>query len=626
MVMNKTRRLKTVTTIVMLLFTLSTVLSFAAPTVFTDIDGHWAKEHIEDIYRRQLTTGYPDGTFKPQGNITKLETIVIIAKLMGYKDSEGQYYVNQYNDQLVRNNIPSWGQGATAYALFNDILLESDLKTLVSTTAQTDAKRHEVATYIGRVLQYGAGEEINTVINVIPYLDEMSIPDIAKPYIELLLNKGILDRTSNDGKFLPNNEITRAEVSKLISMSAAILDELSDDDIIVEPGPITPPPVKRKTVKGSVDNIILRDKNIISIEDENQVQTYEIHPKAKISLNGNTVAVEKLEVGHTITALVEDDLVVNIEAISRKSKLEGYFFYYLQGHGQKPQVFIRDNKGETHTLFFTSSSRAYFMDKAVDIEDLNQGDPVTVTYIDDEIIEIDAEPREKYFEGIVEAKSDSRGENILEVLLEDGSTEFFNITSKATLRRDRRSVSFENIKIGDEVEITTEYDEVTYVNAFSVRRIVEGYIRRLIFGQKTEPAEITVEKHDGTTEIFTLTPDTVIRVGGERTGSYDLRVNYEVELEIENNEVVWVETERRFQGVSYIGKVTYVDARREILELQTGHKEEVEIYGDDETVYLDEKEGLIRLKDIYVGDEIGVFAEDNGYYLMAKKVFVIIRR
>ena len=160
--MNKTKS-KLAIIIGIMLFMLNTMLSFAAPTIFTDIDNHWAKEYIEDIYKRQITTGYPDATFKPEGNITKSETIVIIAKLMGYSDSEERYYINQYKDLLQKNNILDWAQGAVAYALFNDILLEKELESLTSISGQTYAKRYEVVTYIGRVLQYGAGEELEKI-------------------------------------------------------------------------------------------------------------------------------------------------------------------------------------------------------------------------------------------------------------------------------------------------------------------------------------------------------------------------------------------------------------------------------------------------------------------------------
>ncbi|HZX21872.1 MAG TPA: hypothetical protein VFF25_05730, partial [Clostridia bacterium] len=378
-----------------------------------------------------------------------------------------------------------------------------------------------------------------------------------------------------------------------------------------------------KTVNGYIDNIIFGTKNIISIEGEKGSQIYDIDPGANIRIDGRIASIKQLETGQTVTAIIEDNIVVDIKANSNKEMLEGYFYYYLPI--QVPRVFIKDFKDEVHSFLFTDNSSVYFSGKLIDIEDLNLGDMVTITYADDEAIKIEAEPKERHFEGVVKAKKDHRNECSLEVLLDDKTIETFIITSKVNLKRDRRSAYFEDIKVGDEVEITTEYGVVASVNAFSVKRTVEGYISKMVLGQKTEPTEITIEKYDGATETFILTPDTVIRVDEKRADIYDLRINYEVELEIENNEVSWVETYRRFRGSNYIGKVTYMDIRKGIFELQIGKREEIEIYVDDETIYIDEDGDIIRFRDVYEDDEIVAITEDNGYYIVARRVIIITR-
>lgn len=620
--MSKTKT-KSIIGITILTVILTSILSFAAPTIFTDIEGHWGKPYIEGIYSRKITAGYPDATFKPQGNITKLESVVMIAKLMGYSDSEEGYYINQYKKKLEENNIPEWGQGPTAYALFNDILLMEDLSTLVSSTSTTYAKRHEIAVYIGRVLEYGAGEEIGKIY-VIPYKDEISIPNQAKKYIDLLLNKDILDKTSNDGKFLPNDPITRAEIAKLVSLSAEILDQAAEnpDNNPPDDKPMNPPTeVEREIIDGYIDNIIISNKNIISIKDGSKVESYNIGADVYITLDGKSVDLDDLEKGQSVTAIVEDDLLVNIKATSNKLEMEGYFYGYLSG--QNPEVFIKDSRDKVHSFEITTNTKIYLMDKPIYIEDLKLGDAVTIRYMDDQVIEIEADPKEKEYKGLVKAKSASRDENTLEVLLDDETREIFTITSKATLRRDRKYVYFEDIKVGDEVEIIKEYDTIVSVKAFSVRRTVEGYIRSINIGKETE---ITVENYDGDTEVFTLTPDSVIRLEEKRVGIYDLRPNYEVELEIENNEVSWVDAYRKIQGNTYNGKVTYMDSRREILEIEVGAREKREIHTDDDTMYIDEYGETIGFRDINYGDEVVIIAEDKGYYSIATRVLIMIRR
>lgn len=49
---------------------------------FTDINGHWAKNYIEEIYRIKLIEGYKDGTFLPNASIKRSETVTIINRML----------------------------------------------------------------------------------------------------------------------------------------------------------------------------------------------------------------------------------------------------------------------------------------------------------------------------------------------------------------------------------------------------------------------------------------------------------------------------------------------------------------------------------------------------------------
>lgn len=67
--------------IVLTLFLLSTQFAFAeaATPKFSDLDeSHWAYESIEELVNAGIISGYPDGTFKPEGNITRAELVKIV--------------------------------------------------------------------------------------------------------------------------------------------------------------------------------------------------------------------------------------------------------------------------------------------------------------------------------------------------------------------------------------------------------------------------------------------------------------------------------------------------------------------------------------------------------------------
>lgn len=52
---------------------------------FTDLDeNHWAFSSIEKLINANIIVGYPDGTFKPEGFITRAELVKIINKIYSY--------------------------------------------------------------------------------------------------------------------------------------------------------------------------------------------------------------------------------------------------------------------------------------------------------------------------------------------------------------------------------------------------------------------------------------------------------------------------------------------------------------------------------------------------------------
>ena len=52
---------------------------------FSDIANHWAKDEISVSYNNGWVDGYPDGTFGPQRNITRAETVTLVNRVLNRK-------------------------------------------------------------------------------------------------------------------------------------------------------------------------------------------------------------------------------------------------------------------------------------------------------------------------------------------------------------------------------------------------------------------------------------------------------------------------------------------------------------------------------------------------------------
>jgi hypothetical protein len=71
--------------ILAILFTLNLGSAFAAEPL-TDISGHWAKEQIQSFVDNGYVQGYPNGTFKPDNDITRAEFMTIANKAFGFTE------------------------------------------------------------------------------------------------------------------------------------------------------------------------------------------------------------------------------------------------------------------------------------------------------------------------------------------------------------------------------------------------------------------------------------------------------------------------------------------------------------------------------------------------------------
>lgn len=98
----KNHKLLSILTIMAILFTFHPTMSFAA-TELNDISDHWAKDQIQSWVDSGYVQGYPDGTFKPDKNITRAEFMTIVNNAYGYTEkadidytdvAEGSWYAD----------------------------------------------------------------------------------------------------------------------------------------------------------------------------------------------------------------------------------------------------------------------------------------------------------------------------------------------------------------------------------------------------------------------------------------------------------------------------------------------------------------------------------------------------
>jgi len=76
---------------------------------FTDLaTTHWAYQYIQNAYKLSVIQGYPNGTFKPNNNITYAEVVAIMVNALGEQNDLVGTWPNNYLDKAkVLGVIPA---------------------------------------------------------------------------------------------------------------------------------------------------------------------------------------------------------------------------------------------------------------------------------------------------------------------------------------------------------------------------------------------------------------------------------------------------------------------------------------------------------------------------------------
>ncbi len=190
----------------MLMVSLSISLFFSAQVyagaAVSDIQNHWAAKPIQNLADREVISGYPDGTFKPDQAVTRAELAKIISKAMDYQpvngskfpDIEGHWaasYMNALAEQKVMNS-------------FDDGNFQPE----------RTVNRAQLTTFIARILNLAKPEEKFGQDWSASFID---VPNDhwAFRYIEISNKFGLLPPEYKT-QFHPDQSVTRAEAAWMI--------------------------------------------------------------------------------------------------------------------------------------------------------------------------------------------------------------------------------------------------------------------------------------------------------------------------------------------------------------------------------------------------------------------------
>lgn len=178
-------------------------------SAFSDTDEYkWAQSAINRLSEKGIISGYEDGTFRPQNNVTRAEFTKMLIVAFNLKNADAAF---NFKDVSPDN----WYYQYVAAAA-NAGLINGDLNG--SFNPASYITREDIAVVFYRQLKDAIGSKHNLNIT-----DADDCSDYAKEGISGLNGAGII-RGYEDGSFRPKHSATRAEVAVIVDRVMSYLE------------------------------------------------------------------------------------------------------------------------------------------------------------------------------------------------------------------------------------------------------------------------------------------------------------------------------------------------------------------------------------------------------------------
>lgn len=201
---------------------------------FSDVPStHWAFDYIGEMAQRDVISGYPDGRFLPENQVTRAEFAKIMVCAAGLR--------------VNNNNTTSFNDVYTSDWYCPYVECAKDYLTGYSTSAgtiykpTTPALREDIAVALVKLKGYDISLADESILNM--FTDSYSISSSARKYVAVAVERGIVSGYE-DNTFRGQATITRAEAATLLWRAF----QYGNDNKVVEAQPnIEPTPNQTQT-------------------------------------------------------------------------------------------------------------------------------------------------------------------------------------------------------------------------------------------------------------------------------------------------------------------------------------------------------------------------------------------
>ena len=601
------------------LSTIAVLLSFivmaqsALAVNFSDLtkEWDWASDYIYEMADMGIITGYPDGTFMPQKSVTNQEAIALFARVMGSSDETNSEIVDlayeMYADDLEKYD--TYAEKEVAFLLYRGVLKISELEKYIGKSTKNEPlKRYEAAVLITKI--FGAEDEVKSSIMIdLNFADTSDIPIDYRGYVHFANEKGIM-QGMGDNIFSPLTDVRRSEIAVMLYKVMKQLDYTYITSVLTSFDAVA----RNITIKDedSQATLIGVSRDVIYRVEGSLTQLKDLPTgvEALITFSGDSVAFVDITVAtpdETITGLFSGysnkNGVISIDVYPMGGSAKDSVTYKLADNVS----FRYDNSPATIRSF--SSGDVVSVETKKGLVTLLEGKAKTTKITDATIEEI-----------VIDKVSTIKISHPLKEY--DGMVITLGDTVSVIRNDDKATLA--NIVVGDKGTLTLEYDAVTAINVKSVKTTVNGSIEAINIS-KSPSVTINV---DGKEYEYSFSRDTVITLDSKESDIYDLRLGYNVKVNLDGQTVTKIESQTVVSSLQKMGVVEATNTSLNTLIMNVadsygGYTQETVYVKNTVTVVNGSTGASMKFSDVKEGQTIMVTGVMNGVFFQANTIIIM---
>ncbi len=289
---------------------------------FSDVPmNHWAFEYIAEMVSKGVISGYPDGMFRPDRQVTRGEFAKLISVASGLPVKTTG--VSSFYDV----NTDDWYSPYIEAA--KDLLTGYNIAGKAIYNPETVVIREDIAIAMVKMKGYDVSIADLSIIQAM-FTDYEGISAYGRKYVAVAVERGLISGYT-DQTFRAQNSITRAEVATMLWRASQYgndnkIDASNTDNLVTEKVEIAVPESNTGVQENNEDKSTDETEKVEEEETE-EIKPYTIDTIAEVDDYADSMVVDKDNVLHYVV----DDMVYN----SNGKKLDTSSLKYNIGYDDK---------------------------------------------------------------------------------------------------------------------------------------------------------------------------------------------------------------------------------------------------------------------------------------------------